>query len=221
MRSYIEERISNTTRFFKFGNIEVEEQAPTSPDVDLAAIFKAVENNLPSHYFKNLRAVKIGNFADLQNKNFSALYDDGIFYIDHEQPDSQSILNDVVHEFAHHIESIYTDLVYGDKKVVKEFLKKRAQLKFELRTEGYWVSEYDFNNLKYDEKLDEFLYKRVGKNMLKMVTTGLFIRPYASISLREYFATGFEAFYLGRRNELEKICPSLYNKILEVHNFRD
>jgi len=219
MKDYIAEKVSNTTRFFKFGNIEVEEQEPTPSSVNLPAIFKAVEDNLPGHYFKDLRAVKIGNFADLQNKNFSALYDDGIFYINHQQPDSQSILNDVVHEFAHHLEAVYTDVVYGDKKIVEEFIKKRLQLKFELQTEGYWVDEYDFREIKYNEKFDKLLYKRVGKNMLNMATTGLFIRPYASISLREYFATGFEAYYLGKREELEKISPTLYNKITEVHNY--
>jgi len=51
-----------------------------------------------------------------------------------------------------------------------------------------------------------------------MMTTGLFIRPYASISLREYFATGFEAYYLGKKNSLEKISPMLYDKINELHH---
>ena len=54
--------------------------------------------------------------------------------------------------------------------------------------------------------------------MLRMVTTGLFIRPYASVSLREYFATGFEAYYLGKQNSLEKISPMLFDKIDELNN---
>ena len=49
-----------------------------------------------------------------------------------------------------------------------------------------------------------------------MVTAGIFIRPYAAISLREYFATGFEAYYLGKQNELEKISPMLYDKINDL-----
>ena len=54
--------------------------------------------------------------------------------------------------------------------------------------------------------------------MLRLVTTGIFIRPYAAISLREYFATGFEAYYLGKRNELFKISPYLFQKIEQLHN---
>ena len=47
----------------------------------------------------------------------------------------------------------------------------------------------------------------------------MFIRPYASVSLREYFATGFEAYYLGKRDSLEKISPILYDKINALHNY--
>jgi hypothetical protein len=218
MREYISEKVKNTTKHFKFGTVEVEEIEPTSDNVNLPAVFKAVEDHFPSHYFKDLKAVKIGNFLDLQDKNFSALYDDGIFYINHKQNDSKGILNDVVHEFAHHLEAIYTDFIYGDDSIIHEFIKKRTHLKFELQSEGYWVSDYDFDNLKYDEKLDTFLYKRVGSNMLRLVTADLFMRPYSSISLREYFATGFEAYYLGQRDELEKLSPRLYDKINELHH---
>lgn len=220
MIDYITEKVENTTRFFKFGSVAVEEIEPVSGTVNLPLIFKTVEKSFPSHYFKDLKAVKIGNFLDLQNKDFSALYDDGIFYISNTQPDSQSILNDVVHEFAHHLEKVYTDFIYGDESIVHEFLKKRHELYFELRSEGYWTDDYDFEELKYNEDLDSFLYKRVGRNMLRMMTAGMFIRPYASISLREYFATGFEAYYLGQRDELEKISPRLYDKITELHNSR-
>ena len=102
-----------------------------------------------------------------------------------------------------------------------EFLRKRKELKFELQSEGYWVNEYDFDNLKYDEDFDKFLYKRVGKNMLRLATSGMFIRPYAAVSLREYFATGFEAYYLGKRDTLQKISPSLYDRITELHKYSE
>jgi hypothetical protein len=52
---------------------------------------------------------------------------------------------------------------------------------------------------------------------MRMATAGIFIRPYAAISLREYFATGFEAYYLGNKIHLEKISPMLYDKINELH----
>ena len=88
----------------------------------------------------------------------------------------------------------------------------------ELRSEGYWTDEYDFKDINYNNQLDDFLYKRVGRNMMKMVTSGLFMRPYSSISLREYFATGFEAYYLGKKDELQRISPVLYKTIDDLHH---
>ena len=49
--------------------------------------------------------------------------------------------------------------------------------------------------------------------MLKMVTAGNFIRPYASISLREYFATGFEEYFLGDQEKLKQTNPALFKKL--------
>ena len=49
--------------------------------------------------------------------------------------------------------------------------------------------------------------------MLRLVTAALFIRPYGAISLREYWATGFEAYFMGQRDELQRISPDLYSKI--------
>ena len=102
--------------------------------------------------------------------------------------------------------------------MINEFLKKREQLKFEIKSEGYWTEEYDFKNLKFDSEFDNFLYKRLGKNMLKMVTSGIFTRPYAAVSLREYFATGLEAYYLGKEEELHNISPVLFQKISDLHH---
>ena len=218
MKDYIFEKIENTTSHFRFGGIDVEEIEPTPDNVNLPAVLKAVEKNLPSHYFQGVKGVKIGTFAEFDKKDANALYDDGYFFISNKQDNSQDILDDIVHEFAHHLETLHTEKIYGDKKIIEEFLRKRKELKFELQSEGYWVDDYDFDNLKYDPKLDNFLYKRVGPKMLNMVTAGSFIRPYASVSLREYFATGFEAFYLGDKEVLEKISPVLYNKISEIHN---
>jgi len=223
MRDYITEKVANTTRHFKFGNVDVQELEPTPEGINLQAIFKAIENNFPSHYFQKLNGVKIGhnNEFDQRKVKVNALYRDGTFYITNRQKNTKDLMDDIVHEFAHHMETIFPEFIYSDKSLIHEFHRKRQELKFELQSEGYWVEDYDFDNLKYDEKFDIFLYKRVGRNMLRLATTGLFIRPYAAVSLREYFATGFEAYYLGKQNTLEKISPILYDKITELHHYSE
>lgn len=220
MKEYIKNKTKNTTRHFRFGEIEVEEFDKMPDHVNMDAVLKAVENNLPSHYFVDLQKVRIGNFEEFRDRNINALYRDNMLLVSNDQDDTEDLLDDIVHEIAHHVETLYIKEIYGSRSVIDEFIKKRNELRFELRTEGYWVDDYDFDNLKYDQKFDSFLYDRVGKNTLKMLTYGSFVRPYAAVSLREYFATGFEYYYLGKQDILEKISPMLYDKIDELHHLK-
>ena len=50
-----------------------------------------------------------------------------------------------------------------------------------------------------------------------MFSVNLFVDPYSPTSLREYFASGFEEFYLGDRLYLQKICPYIFKKVLQLH----
>lgn len=219
MRSYITEKVKNTPRYFKFGNTPVEVVDPLPQHINLNAIFKAIENNLPPHYFSGLKGVKIQHLDEFDEREVNAVYKDNMFFITNRQDNTNDIIDDLVHEFAHHMETVFPEEIYSDEAIIGEFLKKRHELEFELISEGYWTSDYNFDELKFNPNLDEFLYKRVGKNMLRLITTGMYIRPYASVSLREYFATGFEAYYLGKKDSLQKISPILYDKINALHNF--
>ena len=58
-----------------------------------------------------------------------------------------------------------------------------------------------------------FLYREVGYPLMTSLTMGLFVSPYAATSIREYFARGFEEYYLGDRKYLTKISPMVYNKV--------
>jgi hypothetical protein len=218
IRNYITENKNQALNSLRFRGIEVEEIDPLPDSISLRDIVKYIVRKLPSHFFQHLDKIRIQHLPEFDERHITAVYKDDAFYITNQQENMEDILDDVVHEFAHHVETLYTDFIYKDGEIAQEFKKKRKQLEFELKSEGYWTSDYDFNNIDYNADLDKFLYNRVGKNMLKMATTGLFIRPYAAISLREYFATGFEAYYLDKKNELAKISPVLYNVINMVHN---
>jgi len=218
MREYVFEKVKNTTRHFRFGNVPVYQKDQLPDNIDAQAIFHSIEKIIPSKLFNGLKGVQIGHQDIFDDRNANALYKDGVFYITQDQDNAADLIDDIVHEFAHHAEVLYPEEIYGDQQVKKEFLKKRYELEFELRSEGYWTQEYDFQNLKYELDFDQFLYKRVGKNLLRLVTSGMFVRPYASVSLREYFATGFEEYFLGSKQKLKKISPELYNKIDELVN---
>ena len=70
-----------------------------------------------------------------------------------------------------------------------------------------------YNNPEYDARFDDYLYKDLGYDKLRLITPELFYSPYAITSLREYWANGFENYLLGDRNMLKDISPVLYNKI--------
>jgi len=216
MRLYIEEKVKNTTKYFKFGKVTVNQDSDSN--VDFSPVFQAVEKVFPSGYFRDLKGVEIAHRDEFDDRNISALYKDGWLFITDKQDNLPDLADDLVHEMAHHIEITHYDEVYGDNDIKKEFLKKRKEIEFELKSEGYWTDEYEFSDIAYNKEFDNFLYNRVGGNMLKLVTGGVYVRPYGAVSLREYFATGFEAYYLGDKKKLYNISPMLYNKIDKIHN---
>jgi hypothetical protein len=111
------------------------------------------------------------------------------------------------------LEKPYHDLIYGDGALEKEFLNKRES--FERFVNIYFpeTQKYSFKNAEYNKEFDELLYKRIGYDRLRGFTDALFVSPYAATSLREYFATGMENYIEGNRENLDRLCPILYNKI--------
>ena len=218
IRDYIMEKVENTPKIFSFAGARVEQVDETPEGIDCQAIFKKVEDALPRKFLLGLKKVRIEDHPEFKKRNLSALYHEDTLYISPNFGGDGSVFNDIIHEIAHHIETLYPGFIYDDGKIVREFIKKRHEIEYELSTEGYWTNEYDFKDINYNEKLDNLLYKRLGPNMLSLVTTGIFVRPYAAVSVREYFATGFEAYYLGQKEKLDKVSPMLYDKIYEMHH---
>jgi len=221
LRRYITERVEKTPKVFSFAGARVEQVDEIPANYDCEDIFKRVEDAIPRKFLKGLKKVRIEHRDEFKKRNLSALYNDDVLYLSPTFMNDGSLFNDIIHELAHHIETLYPGFIYDDGSIVREFLKKRHQVEFELKTEGYWTDDYDFEDINYSENLDNFLYQRVGQNMLRMVTAGIFIRPYAMVSVREYFATGFEAYYLGKKEKLDKVSPMLYDKIHEMHHEED
>ena len=83
--------------------------------------------------------------------------------------------------------------------------------------ENYDLRGINFFNTEYDKKFDEFLLNEVGYDRLSGFTEGLFLAPYSVTSLREYFARGFEEYYLENRLYLKEICPYIYKKLIALH----
>ena len=100
---------------------------------------------------------------------------------------------------------------------------KRSRLERILSFQEYDVTDLNFLETEYDENFDNFLHKEVGYDTLRMLAVDLFLGPYSVTSLREYFASGFEEYYLENRLYLKELSPYIYRKLslLDLNNMEE
>ena len=191
-------------------------------EIDVEHVIAKIEGMLPEHLLSELEMVIIGWFDEFEDRNINAFYKDGALHISNIQDDEDDMIDDLVHEIAHSVESPYGYELYGDQNVKDEFLRKRKMLHDKLWALDYKAPLKWFMDTEYDKEFDEFLFETVGKDKLRMICMGLFINAYASVSLREYFATGFTDFYLySNHNFLKKVSPILYEKLLLLQDVKN
>ena len=194
----------------------------TNPNIDIESIVAAVESKIPSHLLDEFEVIVIGHFEEFEERDITAFYQDGILHISNSQEDDADLVEDIIHEIAHSLESTYGYEIYGDQKIKDEFLRKRKILHDKLWALGYKAPLEWFLNTEYDEEFDNYLLERVGREKLRMICMGLFINAYAPMSLREYYATGFTDFYMyPNHNFLRKISPALTKKLTMLQDVKN
>ena len=198
---------------YYLNDIPVWTEDPLPDSIDLRQILLDVAKRLPKIYLKYIQAVRIGIFEEMLERELNALYKDGVLYVSNMQDNNTDMLDDIIHEIAHAVEEHNHDLVYGDEGVFLEFLGKRKRLYELLKSEGYDVTIEQFLTTTYDYDFDMFLFQDIGYPVLETLTLGLFVSPYSVTSINEYFAVGFEKFYMGEANYIKKICPILSEKL--------
>jgi len=204
-------------------NIQVYVKDKISNGIEIGNILDIVNAHLPNHLLREVDSIYVGMFEDFAKKEINATFKDGAIYVSNEQDDEQDLIDDIVHEIAHSLESPFGYLIYGDDKMKQEFLSKRERLFQILKAEGLHPDETLFLEPEYDIKMDNYLYKQVGYDRLNMIVSsyGLYTSAYCATALREYFANGFEYYFLENAEYLSEICPALYKKIEELHYYED
>ena len=185
-------------------------------DVEINNVLNKVKKSIPLHLFSGLDAIYVGQFKELQQREVNAAFMDGALYISNVQQDEETMLEDLIHEIAHSLEEIANFNMYQDDSIYDEFLAKRLRLQKILESNGYNTSKQNFTKLEYDVKFDKYLYEEVGYPALHTMTVNLFCSPYGATSLREYFANGFEFYFVKNRQLVKKVSPQLYKKLIEV-----
>tara|TARA_A100001515_G_C4527271_1_gene195627 strand:- start:6 stop:677 length:672 start_codon:yes stop_codon:yes gene_type:complete len=201
----------------KFGPLNVVIKDQITNEVDLSAVFAKILKIIPDHFLELVDVVYIGDFDFLREKSVNASYMDGAIYTTNTQDSDSDLIDDLVHELSHAVEDAYGHFIYDDGSVEREFLGKRNRLKRILVHADYDVGHVDFTNPEYDEGFDNLLHRQIGYEKIMSLVPGLFLAPYSITSVREYFARGFEEFYLGDRIYLKKICPYINIKLFSLH----
>ena len=188
---------------------------PESEEVNIADVVADLKYALPQSALVDVDAIYIGEFPELQDR--TAAFHDGAIYITNKETMTSDILENVYHEVAHSLENHYGSFIFDDA-LEQEFLGKRKRLHSILAAEGYDTPLSAWITPEYSKKLDMFLSDVVGYPILLSLTMGLFVSPYGATSLQEYFANGFEKYFLGEDQAVRKISPVLYSKIESIMN---
>ena len=184
-------------------------------NVDIPLFCAEAEDSLPAFILRNVEVIYIGKFKELRGKN--AAYLNGGIYITSTEFMDFDMIENVVHEAAHSLESSYGQFIY-DEELISEFKGKRERLRHILAAEGYNINPLLYSFTEYNEKFDNFLANQVGYPTLLSLTMGLFVSPYGATSIQEYFANGFEKYFLDNPRAVRDISPVLYRKIEEITN---
>ena len=180
-----------------------------SPDL----VFSTFSKLIPHHLLSGIDIIYVGEFKVFKEKGTNAVFQDGAIYVSNEQDSNQDMIDDIIHELAHSVEEKFTQYIYDENDLKEEFLGKRKRLYDILFSYEYNPSPSIKTSYHYEEKIDMYFYKEVGYESMWNLINGLFPSPYSATSLREYFAIGFEYYFMGDKNTIKKLCPTLYSKL--------
>ena len=210
LRKYITEAQKNKTEY-SLGSTQI--IILEQPNIDFGEVVQQLQRYIPRYLLSLIDTVYIGRFEELTIKAVDSAYMDGAIYMLPDQTSVEDAFEDIVHEIAHAFEEAHRQDVYEDQKIAKEFVYKRMALKALLDN----PPDCDFRNIDYDLELDDYLFTEVGYPLLQKITMGLFLDPYSITSLREYFATAFEGYFLHKnRKEIKELCPAIYEKLENI-----
>lgn len=219
-KNYIIQKQKVNNHFTKSG-IEVFVKDSLNDNTSISSAIDLLFEKVPDILLQNIRKIYVGQYKELNDRSIQAMYKDASIFVTNKQNSTEDLLDDLIHEVAHSVEEVYGNFIYEDQQVEKEFLNKRKDLWLKLKNRGFVCDLELFLNTKYTTEFDMFLYKKVGYDIMRTTTADLFHSPYAATSLREYFANGFEAFFL--KEDLSRLkfsSPKLFMKISKLSLMR-
>ena len=199
-------------------DVYIKDRLPDEIDPDF--VFKYINARVPFHLTTGVDIIYIGQFPEMKKREINAYYEDGAIYVTNYHDEEMDMIDDIIHELAHAVERNNDELIYGTGKLQREFIAKRKNLQIIL--EDMFEVPKDFTiNFEYDQQIDDFLFRTVGYDVLNQMVVNIFISGYAVTSVSEYFARGFEEYFIGERTTLKQLSPVLYSIIDNLVHLED
>jgi len=223
LKSSVGKAKSQRKEFYLNETINLYIKDPLTRDVDVRNVMEKISSVIPPHLISEIDSIFVGIFEEFEEAETNAMFKDGAIYVSNDQDNEEDMVDDIIHEIAHSLESPQGYLIYGDGKLQEEFMAKRMKLYEILKAEGLRPNLKLFADPDYTKEIDTYLYEDIGYDRLNFIASSysLFTSAYCATSLREYFANGFEYYFLDDRKYLSEICPQLYKKIEELHDYEN
>ena len=199
-------------------NVYIKDRLPD--DIDPDFVFNYISSRIPFHLVRNVDIIYVGTFPKMKERDLNAYYEDGAIYVTNQQEEDMDMIDDIIHELAHSVERNNEEFIYGSGNLQREFKAKRRNL-YTLMNEMFDVPKDFLSDIEYNKGIDMFLYKTVGYEILNQLVTNIFVSGYAATSVSEYFARGFEEYFIGDKDSLKQISPVLYRIINELVHLED
>jgi len=217
--NWIRESVKRSNKLkdhYKMQDIDIFIKDPLPAYISPDLVFSTFSKLIPHHLLSGVDIIYVGEFNVFKEKGTNAVFQDGAIYVSNDQSSNQDMIDDIVHELAHSVEEKFTQFIYDENDLKNEFLGKRERLYDILHAYKYNPSFSIKTSYHYDEDIDMYFYKEIGYDVMWNLINGLFPSPYSATSLREYFAIGFEYYFMGDKNTIKKLCPTLYSKIEDL-----
>jgi hypothetical protein len=205
---------------YNLGGVDVYIKDRLPEDIDPDFVFNYISSRVPFHLARNVDIIYVGQFPEMKEREINAYYEDGAIYVTNKQEEDLDMIDDIIHELAHAVERNNENLVYGSGALQSEFKAKRKNLSLRLKEITEVPKDFIYN-IEYSKEIDDYLYKTVGYGVINQLVSNIFISAYAATSVSEYFARGFEEYFIGDKSALKQLSPVLYKIIDELVHLED
>jgi len=205
---------------FNLSGVDVFIKDMTPEHIDDEFVFDYISARIPFHLSRGIDVIYVGLFPEMIDREINAYYEDGAIYVTNNQDDEMDMIDDIIHELAHAVEVNNQQFIYGSGMLQREFKAKRRNL-YTLIQEMYDVPNNFLSDIEYNRQIDDFLYKTIGYDILNQMVANIFVSGYAATSVSEYFARGFEEYFIGDKDSLQKMSPVLYKIIDRLVHMED